>query len=237
MPELLEVLDEAGLNASFACIAKWIERDPGIHLEMIRRGHELINHTYTHPSNSHFHPDERFNEITPDDRRAEIETADRVIRERLKYSPTGFRTPHFGDSHTADVYGILAGLGYRYSSSKISIQCPGFGMPYRESEGVWEFPLSFDPKRIHTCFDTYNRFRKTNGPIAASREKAFFDGIENVIRTAMDTGSYVNLYFDPSDIRLLSRFRDFIRFLGSLKDRLWITTYDRILNEWSPLPG
>ena len=110
-------------------------------------------------------------------------------------------------------------------------------MPYRESEGVWEFPLSFDPKRIHTCFDTYNRFPKSEYPIPAGREAAFFGSIENVIRIAMDTGSYVNLYFDPSDIRHLSRFRDFIRFLGSRKNTLWIAPYDRILNEWSPPPG
>jgi peptidoglycan-N-acetylglucosamine deacetylase len=237
MPELLDALEREGLNASFACIAKWIERDPGIHREMIRRGHELINHTYTHPSNSHFHPDERFNEITRDDRRREIETADRVIRNLLAVHPTGFRTPHFGDSHTADVYEILAELGYRYSSSKIAIQCPSFGMPYRESQGIWEFPLSFDPKRINTCFDTYNRFKKSSGTVTAGREKEFFGGIEKVIRRAMESGSYVNLYFDPSDIRLLSQFRDFLRLLGSLKERVWIAPYGRILEEWSPPAG
>ncbi len=237
MPELLDTLAGEGLAASFACIAKWVELDPDSHLELIRRGHELVNHTTTHPSNSRFHPDERFNELTPEARREEIETADRIIRERLNYRPTGFRTPHFGDSHTRDVYPVLAGLGYRYSSSRISIQCPEYGMPYRESDGIWEFPLSFDPAYIHTCFDTYNRFPRTEGPVQADRETAFFGRIEKVIRTAMDTGSYINLYFDPSDIRRLGRFRDFIRFLGSLKERLWIAPYDRILNEWSRKSG
>lgn len=233
MPELLDALAGEGLSASFACIAKWVELDPDSHLELIRRGHELVNHTYTHPSNSRFHPDERFNEITPGARREEIEMADRIIRVRLNYRPSGFRTPHFGDSHTRDVYSVLAGIGYRYSSSRISIQCPGYGMPYRESDGIWEFPLSFDPAYPNTCFDTYNRFPRTDGPVPAEQENAFFGRIEKIIGMAMDTGSYVNLYFDPSDIGRLGRFRDFIRFLGSLKTRLWVAPYERILNEWS----
>ncbi|MDM7926262.1 MAG: polysaccharide deacetylase family protein [bacterium] len=237
MPDLLDALAGEGLAASFACIAKWVELDPDSHLELIRRGHELVNHTHTHPSNSRFHPDERFNEISPEDRRAEIVNADRIFRGRLNYRPSGFRTPHFGDSHTRDVYPILAGLGYQYSSSRISIQCPGHGMPYRESCGIWEFPLSFDPAYPNTCFDAYNRLPRTNGPVPHDRETAFFDRIERVIRTALDTGSYVNLYFDPADIGRLGRFRDFIRFLGSLKDRLWVAPYDRILREWSPNSG
>ncbi len=236
MPELLDALAGEGLNGSFACIAKWVELDPDSHLELIRRGHELVNHTHTHPSNSRFHPDERFNEISPEDRRSEIVTADRIIRERLHYRPTGFRTPHFGDSHTQDVYPVLTGLGYRYSSSRISIQCPGYGMPYRESHGIWEFPLSFDPAYPNTCFDAYNRFPREVEPVPADSQTAFFGRIAKVIETAMKTGSYVNLYFDPSDIRRLGRLRDFIRFLGSLKDRLWIAPYDRILKEWSRNP-
>jgi peptidoglycan-N-acetylglucosamine deacetylase len=239
MPELLDALEREGLSASFACIGRWIERNPAIHAEILQRGHELLNHTFTHPSNSHFHPDERFNEIGLEERRAEIENADRIMKSLLSYQATGFRTPHFGDSHTEDVYEILAGLGYRYSSSRIAIQCPSFGMPYRESGGVWEFPLSFDPRRINTCFDTYNRFDKAKGPAAIpeSRERDFFGGIEKVIRLAVDTGSYVNLYFDPADIRLLGRFRDFLGFLGSMADRVWIATYDRILEEWNPGRG
>jgi len=229
MPELLDVLQETGLKASFACIAKWVELDPSIHREIIRRGHELMNHTHTHPSNSHFHPNQRFNEMSGEERRQEIETADRLIRELLKYQPCGFRTPHFGDSHTEDVYEFLKGLGYTYSSSKIAIQCPEFGLPYKEKYGVWEFPLTFDPRRINTCFDTYNWFRKYKSDARTLNDGPFFVRIGHMIDLAVETGSYINIYFDPSDILMLKNFKPFLTHLMEKSDLLWIAPYRDII--------
>jgi peptidoglycan/xylan/chitin deacetylase (PgdA/CDA1 family) len=225
LPILLEKLGQAEIKASFACIGKWIEKNPEIHRSILESGHELINHTYTHPSNVHFHPNERFNQISPSERRDEIVKADDLMKKLLGYQPVGFRTPHFGDSHTEDVFEILQDIGYSYSSSTIAIQTPDFGMPYPVRDRLWEFPLSMDPKRINTCFDTYNEFNKSGSRPRLKNEKSFFNRLKDSVYAGIKTHSYINLYFDPGDIVLLDGLSDFIDFLKNLRNDLWIATY------------
>ena len=230
MPMLIEKFEQYEIKAAFACIGKWIEKYPDIHKTLISKGHEIVNHTYTHPSNSHFHPNERFNQISYAQRKDEIVRADETIQKLLCYQPIGFRTPHFGDSHTEDVYDILADIGYSYSTSKIAIQTPKFGFPYLVNDTIWEFPLSIDPKKIHTCFDTYNEFKKSSGKHSSKKEKLFFDRLKGIVQLGIQTNSYINIYFDPSDSILLADFENFLSFLKTLKKYLWIATYREILN-------
>lgn len=232
IPSLLQKLEKSDIRASFACIGKWIEKIPHIHKKIIENGHEIINHTYTHPSNIHFHPGERFNQLSYDERKNEIVMADNIIKNMLAYNPAGFRTPHFGDSHTEDVYDIIKKIGYSYSSSMIAIQSPNYGMPYQVRKRLWEFPLSIDPKKIITCFDTYNYFKKETKHYSSKykREKYFFKQLIRTIEIGMDTNSYINLYFDPEDSLILKWFPEFIDYLKGLMNDLWITTYRNILN-------
>jgi peptidoglycan/xylan/chitin deacetylase (PgdA/CDA1 family) len=47
-PQILELLAEAGVRASFFCIGLQAARHPDLAREISRRGHRLENHSYTH---------------------------------------------------------------------------------------------------------------------------------------------------------------------------------------------
>ncbi len=49
-PALLDLLDEHDAKATFFLIGKWSEREPGLIREVVRRGHAIGNHTFTHPT-------------------------------------------------------------------------------------------------------------------------------------------------------------------------------------------
>lgn len=47
-PWVLDRLDEYGAKATFFCLGKNVEMHPGIYQEILRRGHSVGNHTYSH---------------------------------------------------------------------------------------------------------------------------------------------------------------------------------------------
>jgi peptidoglycan/xylan/chitin deacetylase (PgdA/CDA1 family) len=49
-PALLDLLDEHDAKATFFLIGKWSEREPELIREVVRRGHAIGNHTFTHPT-------------------------------------------------------------------------------------------------------------------------------------------------------------------------------------------
>src|SRR3989344_5400861 len=56
IPKILKTLKKYSIISSFACIGKLIEKYPQIHKEIITQGHEILNHTYTHPNNKELNP-------------------------------------------------------------------------------------------------------------------------------------------------------------------------------------
>ena len=231
MPLLLETLDKCCIKASFACVGKWVEKFPELHRQMVDQGHEIINHSYTHPSNIHLHPQERFNQLSTNEREIEITKADHIINGILGYKPIGFRTPHFGNSHTNDIYIILKKLGYKYSSSTIAIRTPHYGNPFLSNEGIWEFPLSVNPNNILSCFDTCISFRKPKSNHTKKTEKKFFDQLKWVTEIGINTNSYINVYFDPGDIILLKNLKEFLNYLSKLRGDIWIAKYEEIVHK------
>ena len=142
-PSLIKLLAKHKIKASFAVVGKWIEQYPEEHKFLLAEGHEIVNHTYTHPNNPHFNPHKRFTELSYEEQKEEIQRFDEVCQELLDYQPVGFRIPHL--CHTQTIYPILKELNYRYSSSTIATRTPNFGMPYAEDD-ITEFPLSPCPK-------------------------------------------------------------------------------------------
>jgi peptidoglycan/xylan/chitin deacetylase (PgdA/CDA1 family) len=50
-PQILDILDKYQIKATFFMIGRQMERYPEIVKEVLRRGHTIGNHTYTHPRN------------------------------------------------------------------------------------------------------------------------------------------------------------------------------------------
>ena len=82
--EILDILDEYGIKATFFVIGSNVERYP----ELIKRawadGHEIGNHTYSHPHLTNIEADTLYREM--------VET-ENILIDMLEYRPKLFRPP------------------------------------------------------------------------------------------------------------------------------------------------
>lgn len=83
-PEILEILKNNNVKATFFVIGKNAEKNPEILKKVYNDGHEIGNHTYSHP-NLRFITNEQFAD--------EISRTQSIITEITGYTPTLFRPP------------------------------------------------------------------------------------------------------------------------------------------------
>lgn len=229
IPSVLDTLSSYSFKTCFACIGKFIEKYPKEHVRIIEEGHEIMNHTYTHPDNEEWNPNQRFNELTVEQQKEEIYKCHEVCKNLLDYTPCGFRTPHFAGLHTDSVYGILKELGYKYSSSTIAVKTPNFGLPFMK-DGILELPLSGCPKHPFYVFDSYHSFRAPNA--AHKDEKEFYNLFKELIEIGIETNSYINVYFDPQDVVKLKNFSNILDYIEERKKNIWVVKYEDIVKRW-----
>ena len=223
IPKLLDLLDSFGLKAGFACVGRWIEEFPREHRLILEAGHEILNHTYSHPDNEELNP-RRFKQLSPAGRRVEIERFTHVCKACLGYRPLGFRTPHFGPQHRYEVYQLLAEMGYRYSSSIASL-----GVPSRSAvlsvdlHPLLEFPLSSVPGYPRAAFDSWNY---SYGSLALA--KRGFDMVADfrkLVEGAAKPGGYLNVYFDPADAVGKREYKEMFSILQESKGNIRVLAY------------
>jgi len=82
--EILDILDEYNVNATFFVIGKNAEKHPELLLKEVSEGHEVGNHTYSHP---HLKTQSDASLLT------ELRAADKVIFDASGVNPTLFRPP------------------------------------------------------------------------------------------------------------------------------------------------
>lgn len=228
LPFILEMLDRYGIPASFACIGRWIEKFPELHRSLLAKGHEIVNHTYSHPDNEQLDPDRRFNELSSRDKREQIERCHAVCKELLNYEPVGFRTPHFGRLFSEEDYLILRELNYLYSSSTKAVATPENGQPFLTKQGILEFPLSPCPKHPFTIFDSWHT-TSLRTPGSVHRDGAdFFKWFKRLVDLAITTHSYVNVYWDPQDIIKVDHFEQVLKYLSDRRDKIRVATYSEV---------
>jgi len=109
VPRFLDLFDEVGIRATFFMVGRDAEQAP--HRAAVRRiaerGHEVGNHSYTHPYN--------FRALTRQQKACEIDRADACIADLVGARPVGWRTPSFDvDLETLH---LLVERGYLYDSS------------------------------------------------------------------------------------------------------------------------
>jgi len=195
MDNILDKLDLFDLKCSFAVIGKFIEKYPNIHKKILDRGHTLLNHTYTHPDNPLWNPDQHFHKLPFSKQKEEIERCHDICYQITRYEMTGYRAPHFGRQFTRNIYKILPELGYTYSSSIKSVRSIYQWKPYMERGGIIEFPLSTCPAHPLMTFDSYHLIRA-----GTHRNKnEFIKLFCKLIETVKNNNAYANFYFDPRD--------------------------------------
>lgn len=84
-PVVLDVLDTYGVKATFFLMGRNLERHQAVAQEVVRRGHEIGNHSYSHP---------KMVLMSPARVREEIERTDGLIRRLGVTGPIHFRPPH-----------------------------------------------------------------------------------------------------------------------------------------------
>jgi len=67
-----ELLDSYSVKGSFACIGKLVEQFPREHALIADEGHEIMNHTYSHPNHDVLNPAEFFNRLPREKQEWEI---------------------------------------------------------------------------------------------------------------------------------------------------------------------
>ncbi|WP_310549716.1 polysaccharide deacetylase family protein [Paenibacillus glufosinatiresistens] len=101
-PEIADILRRNGGRATFFVIGQELERSADIARMLHVEGHELGNHTQTHAS---------LTALTEAERRAELESADRLLEALTGRRPRLFRPPYLAiDAETARTG---AAMGYR----------------------------------------------------------------------------------------------------------------------------
>ncbi len=86
-PAILDILDEYGIKTTFFLVGIWVEKYPELVREIARRGHEIGNHSTSHPQMSR---------LSTDGNRQELKAVSDRIELLTGVRPTLFRPP-FGD--------------------------------------------------------------------------------------------------------------------------------------------
>ena len=107
VPRLLDLFDRYGIRATFFVCGRDVQAQRATLREMIRRGHEIANHSTWHRPG--------FARLSAVEKQADIATTHRLLADGTGVEPRGFKSPGF--SFAPDQLDALAGFGYRYDSS------------------------------------------------------------------------------------------------------------------------
>lgn len=84
-PRLLDILRDRGIRATFYIVGKNVAAHPEIVQRMIADGHEIGNHSYTHPS---------FLKLSPGGLAEEVKSTNAAIAAAVPQKPTTIRPPY-----------------------------------------------------------------------------------------------------------------------------------------------
>ncbi len=99
--EILDILDEFGIKATFFVIGQNCEQSPQTVQRIIDCGHEIGNHTYSHP---------HLSVITTKELTDEINKTEKLLEECYNYRPKLFRPPE--GVYSSEIAKALGELDY-----------------------------------------------------------------------------------------------------------------------------
>ncbi|MDO5009188.1 MAG: polysaccharide deacetylase family protein [Intestinibacter bartlettii] len=100
--EILDVLDKYNVKATFFVVGNWVDKNQDVVKKIYDRGHEIGNHSYSHPY---------FNEISEEKMKEELESTSKKIKAITGEGTTLFRPP-FGEINENGVK-VCESLGYK----------------------------------------------------------------------------------------------------------------------------
>ncbi len=117
----LQMFADAGVHATFFTLG-WVgQRHPALVRRIVAGGHELASHGFAH---------RLAHEQSPEDFRADVAHARRLLEDLGGVPVCGYRAPTFSiNTRNPWAFDVLAEEGYRYSSSIFPIRHDLYGMP------------------------------------------------------------------------------------------------------------
>jgi peptidoglycan/xylan/chitin deacetylase (PgdA/CDA1 family) len=118
--EILDALEKYHLSAAFFLTGKWAEKNPDFTKKISEAGHEIFNHTFSHP---------HLTQITDDEIASELQKAETAIKNITGQSTKPYFRAPYGERN-AHVLEITAQQGYR------SVYWTVDALDWQESEGM-----------------------------------------------------------------------------------------------------
>lgn len=217
---LIELVGHVGARMSVVSIGKLVEADPGPYQAAVEAGHEIVNHTWSHPDNPVLNPDREFWHLSADEMTEEIGRAQEVFQKFLGVRPIGFRSPHFKDAHR-----LIEVLEHfpemRYFSSSLASKTP-LAVPYfptkkklagkssmyfssrfkQDNSSLLQIPLTPCPQHRWSPFCSYHAIRRPVNPARGAGMHsiaAFCETWKQMLRGQIKEG-FASVYFDPMDV-------------------------------------
>lgn len=100
--EVLDILDEYGIQSTFYLKTQDVEENPNLARLLIERGHEVANHTHSHPDTT---------TVTPEELQEDVYHAHQIITEAIQEQPQLYFRPPFGRTNDESAHAIAA-MGY-----------------------------------------------------------------------------------------------------------------------------
>ena len=173
LPALCDALSARDVCGSFAVVGQWVDRYPEQHRAISDGGHELINHSHTHPNlrntSYDFAASEEFTERMFGDlsRAEQLTNCANVTRPCVSiWAEMAGCGPTLRQSGAGNGLRSHAEVGYCFSSSLLAVSHHAGTMRH---EGITEIPVAGCPHPF-TVFDTWHCLVKNGGKHAAEGE-------------------------------------------------------------------
>jgi len=223
LPRILDLLDEAGVPATFFTPAWVVETWPEACRAVVERGHEMAHHGYQH---------ERYWDLAPEQQAEVIARSQRIFREVLGASAVGFRTPS-GDWHP-ETPRLLVEAGFAYSSSMRGDDRPYLHEIDGRATSLVEIPARWDLDDYASLAYTRNPDYPAGQDRIASYELTLdnwmreFDG-HHAEGLCMTTLFHPKVSGKPGRLLLLERLLGHMRAAGGV----WFATCREVAEWWS----
>ena len=129
---ILKLLRQQGIEATFCIVGQTAEKYPEAVEAIIKEGHEVAVHGYTHKG---------YNELLPEQEQAEILKTREILEEYTGKPIYGHRTPRWRPSQ--NTHKILKELGFKWNSDHMGTEIPFYNTINGEESRLLEIPVSY----------------------------------------------------------------------------------------------